>query len=393
VYIRTLLQHYIFGDMMMLGTMSIRQVLDDDLSMISLAEDQLLDRNNDEIEVPFDPRFNMAKRMEIFRARAAQSFLDVLRTLCQNRCRIRRTLKHSVSDWDNLQLDAEELDLELRDFTKEQPTVDSGFGSEPIFSFPLSSWSYFYKLRQMEWIVQMGFELEVYQPDELAGMYWYLEHLTTTRVRHLERIRMFTMHRFTVSSAGKKRTPPKELGFGRALSFLNFSMLEATATQGFADALSCLYVVLGRLSLIRTPDLPYSDATTRYELRMKPFLPVSLPEFMPYENFVSSVTQPEESTLDLIQFSADAAGRARKDFELLGKLDGKTARCLGSEEAWMKNVKDCLKSCIMASISIAAVRKAVDGVEKGEDITVRVELPQEGKGYHDWWIVPKILPK
>lgn len=24
----------------------------------------------------------------------------------------------------------------------------------------------------MEWIVQMGFELNIYQADELAGMYW-----------------------------------------------------------------------------------------------------------------------------------------------------------------------------------------------------------------------------
>lgn len=26
----------------------------------------------------------------------------------------------------------------------------------------------------MEWIVQMGFELDLYQVDELAGMYWYI---------------------------------------------------------------------------------------------------------------------------------------------------------------------------------------------------------------------------
>ena len=25
----------------------------------------------------------------------------------------------------------------------------------------------------MEWIVQLGFELDIYQVDELAGMYWY----------------------------------------------------------------------------------------------------------------------------------------------------------------------------------------------------------------------------
>ena len=45
-------------------------------------------------------------------------------------------------------------------------------GSQEVWSFPLSSWAYYQKLRQMEWIVQMGFELDIYQPGELAGMYW-----------------------------------------------------------------------------------------------------------------------------------------------------------------------------------------------------------------------------
>ena len=48
--------------------------------------------------------------MELFRQRAAQPFLDILRTFCQNRCRVRRTLCHNVRAWDNLQLDAEDVD-------------------------------------------------------------------------------------------------------------------------------------------------------------------------------------------------------------------------------------------------------------------------------------------
>ena len=64
---------------------------------------------------------------------------------------------------------AEEYDTELRSYTGEEPMVA---GSQEIWSFPLSSWAYYQKLRQMEWIVQMGFELHIYQPAELAGMYW-----------------------------------------------------------------------------------------------------------------------------------------------------------------------------------------------------------------------------
>lgn len=379
--------------MMVLGRMSIRQVLDDDFGSLVLAEHPLLDPTNDEIEVPHDPRFNMAKRMEVFRERAAHSYLDILRTLCQNRCRTRRDLTHSINDWENLQMDAEELDAELQEFTKEQPVLDHAISPEPTYSFPLSSWAYFYKLRQMEWIVQIGFELEICHADELAGMYWYLQSLAQTRVRHIERIRGFTMRRFTSSNRSRGLPSQKELGFAKALSYTNYSMLEATATQGFADALSCLYTVLLRLNLISRPPRPYSNDALRYELRMKPFLPIGLPEFLPYEQFRLAVEQPDESTDDLLAFAAEAAIRARKDFELLSKLDGKTARFVGSEEAWLKNVKDVLKACISASICISMFRKALDKVEgeKGEKLAVKVEIPEVAKGYHNWWIVPKIV--
>jgi N-alpha-acetyltransferase 35, NatC auxiliary subunit len=378
--------------MTVLGKLSIRQLLDDDLSSLVLAEDPLLDPLNDKIEVPHDPRFNIAKRMEIFRERAAHSYLDILRTLCQNRCRTRRDLTHTIIDWENLQLDAEELDQELREFTKEEPVLDHTISPEPIYSFPLSSWAYFYKLRQMEWIVQVGFELEVYQVDELAGMYWYLQHLTQTRIRHTERIRGFTMRRFTASGQARSVPSQKDIGFGKSLSFINYSMLEATATQGFADALSCLYTVLIRQKLISAPPRPYSDDALRYELRMRPFLPIGLPEFIPYDEFQVAVSQSEQSTTDLLNIAAEAVARARKDFELMSKLDGNTARCLGSEEAWKKNLKDCLRACISASITISMVKKALEKADASEkDTDIKVEIPPVGVGYHDWWIVPKAL--
>lgn len=69
---------------------------------------------------------------------------------------------------------AEAYDTELRKFTEEQPLKDSEDSNEEIWAFPMSSWAYYHKLRQIEWIIQMGFELDIYQVDELAGMYWYV---------------------------------------------------------------------------------------------------------------------------------------------------------------------------------------------------------------------------
>jgi hypothetical protein len=95
-----------------------------------------------------------------------------------------------------------------------------------------------------------------------------------------------------------------------------------------------------------------------------------------------------------LTFAAEAVTRARKDFELLARLDGQTARCLESEEAWRGLVKDCLRGCIQASISVSVVRKAVERVDRddqGGEMGIKVEVPRAGEGYHDWWVVPKVV--
>ena len=372
--------------------MSIRQVLDEDLACTVLPGNQLLDRDNDEIEVPNDPRFNMATRMEIFRSRAAGSYLDILRTICQNRCRIRRTLSHTIADWDNLQLDAEELDMELREFTKEEPMLDENVSNEPIYSFPLSSWAYFYKLQQMEWMIQFGFELETYASDELARMYWYLKYLSQTRSRHLERIRGFIVR----GQRAAIRTPniriEKLQQYANAIAFVNFSTLEAASIYGFADALSCLFTSLGRLNLLSSSSRPYSDDNMRYEVRMKPFLSIGLPELVPFEELNELVAQPSEHLISILKFAAESAAGAKKALEVMSKLSAEEAFCRGSHDSWVKNVKDSLKAAIFTNITIAAVKKAIEVAGKDGMVKLKVEIPESGKRYHDFWVVPKVTP-
>lgn len=76
--------------------------------------------------------------------------------------------KEDRADWH----EAETLDIELRELTEERPIVDPKTPGDEIWSFPLSSWAYHHKLQQMEWIVSLGFELQIYRVDELGGMYW-----------------------------------------------------------------------------------------------------------------------------------------------------------------------------------------------------------------------------
>ncbi|QPH06146.1 hypothetical protein C2857_004411 [Epichloe festucae Fl1] len=396
VYIRTLLQTFLFDAMEILGSMSVRQLLDDDLSIVTLPAHPLLDRDNDEIEAPQDPRFVMSQKMELFRQRAAQPFLDIFRTACQNRCRVRRTLCHLVRDWENLQVDAEEIDEILQIRAEEQPVMQrSPLGLNPIetYSLPLSSWTYLYKLRQMEAIVQLGFELQVYQVDEMAGMYWYLNYLSKSRLQHVERIKTFVVRRAT-QSRSQVLPPPAEQQLQRSLSYTRLSMLDAAVTWELSDALCCVYVVLDRCKLISAPPRPYSNDRLRYDLRMRPFSPIGLPALPTFEDFSDGTKQPDSSTSALLEHAERAATSAKRGLEALGKLSAEESFSVGSHEQWIGSAKDALKSCIATGVAVSTLRKALlkAGGDEAATLSVLAEVPTSDKAYHEWWIVPRIVP-
>ncbi|KAI9158436.1 LOW QUALITY PROTEIN: N-alpha-acetyltransferase 35, NatC auxiliary subunit [Paramyrothecium foliicola] len=394
VFVRTLLQTFLFHEMEILNSMSIRQLLDDDLSIITLPASPLLDRNNDEVEVVQDPRFVYAQQTEFFRQRAAQPFLDILRTNCQNRCRVRRTLCHSIRDWENLQLDAEEIDQIIQVKSKERPlTYQPSLGGGPMESFalPLSSWAYLYKLKLMEAIVQLGFELEVYQPDELAGMYWYLNYLAKSRVQHTERIKTFVIRRVDEARAQSSSFDAfTEEQLQRALAFSRLSLLDAAVTWELSDALSCIYTVLQRHKLVKMPERPYSSNEFRYEVRMKPFTAIGLPALPTFDEFSAGTLQPESSSEELLAYGERALAGAKRGFEVLSKLPAEESFSVGSHDQWLLGIKNGLKSCIATGLALSKLQRAIQNSNPGEELRIQADVPTPDKNYHEWWIIPKI---
>lgn len=392
--------------MVILGRLSIRQVLDDDLSIVVLPNSLLLDPANDTVEAPHHPRYAIAHQMELFRQRAAQSYLDIFRAFCQNRCRVRRTLFHSLQDWEMVQADAEEIDQMLQLQTEEKPLVYPPSGGEASHSLPLSSWAYHYKLRLMEWTVQLGFELEIYQPDELAGMYWYLSHLARTRARHLERIKFFTAHRLeTTSSSTTTTRAASSPQYARSKSYLHVTTLEAALTAELAAAFCDLYVALERLGLIRRPPRPYGTDALRYEVRMKPFANVGLPELPPFDVFAHAVAQPDTPTARLLDNASAAAAHARTGLDVMARMSPAEAFAVGSHDRWLDGVRRWGKAAAALGAAVSKVKEAVaassseggsgnDGNGGGSvGGRLQVQVPRPEEGHHEWWIVPKVTER
>lgn len=95
----------------------------------------------------------------------------------------------------------------------------------------------------MEWIILLGFELEVYQPHEFAGMYWYLQHYVHTKIGHIERIRGFAALNPKLSSKQKKKKViPAVEQQQKSLSLLTFYLLEASAIQELSGAMINVFI-------------------------------------------------------------------------------------------------------------------------------------------------------
>ncbi|KAI0107049.1 Mak10 subunit, NatC N-terminal acetyltransferase-domain-containing protein [Nemania sp. FL0031] len=415
VYIRTILQNLLFKDMVVLGRFSIRQLLDHDVSLSVLPCGPHFDRSFDDIELPIDPRHRVASSMEVFRQRVADPYLDLLRILCQNRCRARRILCHQIQEWDLLEADVGEIEERLQEPLN---AISQGAyqGNEPPY-LPLSSWVYLCRLRQMEWIVQLGFELRVYQPDELAGMYYFLKRLASLRAQHTDQVKQTTALREKRAKQHLKLRDDEPLPadaaheFRRSKTHLRLTMLDAACTWEFADGLSLLHIALLRLGLVKPPPRPYSTDALRYELRMRPFARVSYPHLPTYDEFKAQTELPDMPTPEVLRVAAAAVAAARKGFEACVHLKQEEAFAINAaaHARWVGNVKDCLRSTIAAGVAISTLKRAyeraVEGVEgegKGEDaagaggvdyaelLNLKVEIPEPGDGYHDWWIVPRL---
>lgn len=276
-------------------------------------------------------------------------------------------------------------------------------GGEPTYSYPLSSWAYHQKLTQLRMILQMGFELSIYAPEELPGMYWYLSHICSTHLGHLDRIRTFVVaarkRDLNETNIRAPNASSRAAAFHRTFRCLERLTTQIIAVDAFAIALHALYVLLARHKIL--PSAAGSDAYStdklRYELRMKPFLPISLPELVPYEEYSREATLQGDTDSTVVERASKAITEARKAWEVTlnhgAFVEDPTlpkSPSTAIEEDWNRNVKDTMRACIGASIAIESVKKALASEQR--PVNLQVTIPEIGSKsrWHDWWSVPQV---
>ena len=426
-YVRSLLQTHLSRNDRIFDRQTLKEFIFADLQSLVLPGSMLLDPENEKAEAPSSGRFKIAASMDDFVREVGQSYWSIFRSACLNRARVRRTLCHFVAEWDNLQVEIEELDTSLQPLIHEEALLYSG-ASQPSFSYPLSSWMYHWKLHQLRCFLQMGFELSVYLPNELPGMLWYTSHICTTHLAHLNRMSFFVEEagrRRRDEAAARKQSPKTAIDTSNKVDVvlwkLDRQFHHVRAHDNLAEALHALYVVLQRHHLLSAPSQRYSSDRLRYELRMKSFLPLGIPQILPFEDFNHENRLDGESDTAVIDRAIRAAGEARRSWEEVlsdgwapernaNQTTASKARLASSSRdgfdvsvAWNSDVKNTIRACIATNIAVSAVKKrmekanAAPGVGQGgvksalHGVKVEIPAPGEKGSYSAHWPVPKIV--
>lgn len=240
-------------------------------------------------------------------------------------------------------------------------------------------------------------------------MYWYLSHICSTHLGHVDRIRTFTVaaRKRDLLASGNRGADAlqKSVAFQKSFRYLERLTTHLVAVDAFAIALHALYVLLARHNVLPSASGAdaYSTDKLRYELRMKPFMPISLPELVPFEEYQREATLEGDTDATVLERASKAITEARKAWEAtLGHgafTEDPSALSkqptIAIEEDWQRDVKDTMRACIGASIAVETVKKALAAAAGNtQPLNIHVSIPEPGSKtqWHDWWVVPQITP-
>ncbi|EXJ91455.1 hypothetical protein A1O3_00003 [Capronia epimyces CBS 606.96] len=400
IYVRALLQSFLTCHDAVLGKFAVKDFIAQDIQSLVRPIVPLLDHGVGLDDTATDAKFHFCSRLDSFMNRCGHSFLNLFRTFCLNRCRVRRTLCHAALEWDQIQAEAEEMDTLAQSLFREEP-MPYPPGEELTLSYSLSSWVYHHKLMQLRIVVQTGFELSIYAPHEFTEIYWYLSFLSSTHLSHLERISFFVS-----SKQLSAQTSPNAVRETLRNLYRHFTWLKAT--EAMSKALHRVLVVIQRHGQLTNPNPAYASELLRYELRMRPFMHLSVPEPIDVDvakdlaslrNLSDPVILQQASQLIQVARKAwDEVMREKWHLQPLSRTEevkSSPNTSLGAtrygvvEREWTKDVQNAMRACIGAGIAISTLSKAF---HEGRIAAVKVEVPPVGHRdrWHSSWPVPRI---
>lgn len=391
-FARAYLQDRLLGSDMIAEDVSHFDLLLTDIRDLVLAGDPLADPASFQIEVPTDPRHLCSRHIGSFMDKAFEEYLNLYRMVCQNRCRIRRTFTQTIPILDSLETVAKETDEELHRISSQRSLP--GPEGTPVRLNPLTSWTRYHKISIMAKSIQLGFETDIYLPDELCAMYWLLGTYSLTQSSGLKHIERFLLDRMkTLTKARNSRYVAETLA---SQDWIRSLVLLWETTRLLAVALANLCGTLMDLDVISPPARSYAQERLLWDARMKPYMTLVHDPVPSIDEF----HRTRQGTGDL-STACEAVDQgiktAKQHLAEVKKMSPQQAKYLGTEEQWARELKQLETTCVALVVQTSQLMKISEKhgkkeARKGDSMreVVEVSLPEPAKRYHLWWVVPQI---
>ncbi|KAI7332001.1 Mak10-domain-containing protein [Hortaea werneckii] len=390
-FARAYLQDKLFGSDRVTEDMSHFDLLLADLRDLVLAGDQLAALESFQVEVPSDPRHLCSRHIESFMDRAFEEYLNIYRMVCQNRCRIRRTFTQAIPILDSLETIAMQTDEEIHRITP-QKTLTSAKGTADRLN-PLTNWTQYYKIFTMARSIQLGFETEIYLPEELCTMHWLLNVFCQSQCDRLEHIERFLFDRMkTLTQARDSRYVVETLASQDWIKSLRHLW---ETNRLLSLALYRFYGMLMASGVIRPPTRDYANEQLLWDARMKSYLTIvndPIPSLQEFKRASSEIKDLNSTCADV----NNNIKQARQHLAEMKQMTPQQAKFVGTEEQWKREMKQLETTCVATAVQTSQLLKLAEkrggeeaaNADGGLNHLIEAVIPDPSKRYHLWWVVP-----
>ncbi|CAK3878317.1 Hypothetical predicted protein [Lecanosticta acicola] len=367
------------------GVINVDFIYRDILELV-LAGDPLTGEEAQAVEVPMDPRHRAVRVLSDFAHAAMHAYKELYRSLNQNRCRMRRSLIHVVLLFQELETKANDCDVSLCECQ-----YINAYAADPLSevarmdTWPLTEWTILHKETIIEWVLQLGFETEIYSPPEMR-----LIHATIARFADDRAERLGGVCR---SNANK------------ILRVLFTRPFKANFTVKLSQALGAMYGVLEFLHLVDIAPRRFEDPQCRYEARMKLLLG-QLAILVTGGEYYKAIEQPwyvDMPVQKVVEITTQAIMAVKKeDLGILKSMPPDHCQYLGTESQWQAEIEIVEKVCVGFNVAMMRIGQLCRehgiqtlSAEERPDLRSMYEvvISPPGQRFHDWWPIPQIKKK
>ncbi|GIZ37087.1 hypothetical protein CKM354_000055000 [Cercospora kikuchii] len=396
-FARAKLQELITSDERVAEDVSHFDLMLADIRELVLPQDSLADPSSFMVEATHDMRHRTSRILEDFMIKAFGEYLNLYRVICQNRDRMRRLFTQSITLFDEMEVLALEADDEIMKITSPQNV--SPEQSEAYYA--IWTWTRMYKLRLVQWSIQLGFESDLYQDD---GVYQMYDVLTSIFAQIEKSTRTSVLS--AMAQAKSRRRHTSLVARENSIRWLSSLQQEAHAQQNLTVVLATFWEFLAKVDLLPLAEQrPYHNEQRQYEARMKPFIRVQYQVIPSLDDLRKCKTDraahpynPTElqSHLEAMMGFSRNASHQRTILEELKQVRDATPK---EDSFRLQELKNLEATCWAIKIALGQLVGICKKIGKEHESSPRlslkgvvaVTLPEAQERKHVWWVVPKII--